>query len=145
MSHEILTVKLHELDQKMGQLYSKIELSETASHAEVRRELESLRKECAEDERALQNKLKLSKASVVEEYSAVYDQLEEVLASVREKSSKPPTGSYGEEKAVEDKILTAEYSLDFAMQAIEHALLQAMEAIDAEMAQEERQEADTTL
>lgn len=43
---------------------------------------------------------------------------------------------------VEEKILLAEYALDFAMQVSNHALLIAMEAIDAQMTQQEKDSLD---
>ena len=39
----------------------------------------------------------------------------------------------------DEKIMFAEYALDFAMQAVNHALLVSMEALDAYMSQQEEQ------
>ena len=41
------------------------------------------------------------------------------------------------ETAVEEKLLLAEYALDFAHQAADRALLLSMEAIDAQLQQQE--------
>ena len=42
--------------------------------------------------------------------------------------------------SAEEKILYAEYALDFAMQAANHALLISLEAMDAQMEQQEKEE-----
>ena len=44
------------------------------------------------------------------------------------------------EAAVEEKLLLAEYALDFAHQAADRALLLSMEAIDAQLQQQEGEE-----
>ena len=42
--------------------------------------------------------------------------------------------------SAEEKALLAEYALDFAMQAANRALLISLEAIDAELTQQEKEE-----
>ena len=41
MAHEILSVKLYELDKKLGQVHSRIRISESASLAQIRAEAEA--------------------------------------------------------------------------------------------------------
>ena len=43
----------------------------------------------------------------------------------------------GKAAAAEEKTLLAEYALDFAMQAADHAILLSMEAIDAQLSETE--------
>ena len=60
MAHEILSVKLCELEDQLSRLSSRIHLSETAGHERLQREIKALAGECTETELTLQNKLQLS-------------------------------------------------------------------------------------
>lgn len=65
MAHEILSIKLSELEEQIARLISRIQLSETADRAQLRREIGSLKQEYLENELILQKKLQLSRAEVV--------------------------------------------------------------------------------
>ena len=140
MAHEILSVKLYELDKKIGQVHSRIQLSETASREQVRVEIESLRSECRESALTLQNKLRFSKGKVAGRLCQAYDKVEQIIRQTEEELSKPEDESRNAEVSAEEKILFAEYALDFAVQAANRALLTAMEALDAQMTQQDREE-----
>lgn len=62
MAHEILSIKLSELEEQIARLISRIQLSETADRAQLRREIGSLKQEYLENELILQKKLQLSRA-----------------------------------------------------------------------------------
>lgn len=49
MAHEILSVKLYELEKKIEQLCGRIQISESASHDRIKAETETLRREYAEN------------------------------------------------------------------------------------------------
>ncbi len=49
--HEMLTVKLCELDERIGRLHSRIYLSGFAQHDRIRSEIGELRQECEEADR----------------------------------------------------------------------------------------------
>lgn len=137
MPHEILSVKLCELDEQIARLHSRIHLSETAGRERIRLEVEALRKECAETELTLQNKLHFSKAPVVARLSEFYDQ---AAGAIRQEMLKHPAGGQNQDLTVEEKLLLAEYMLDFSMQAANRALLAALKAIEAQMEQQEQKE-----
>ena len=137
MPHEILSVKLCELDEQIARLHSRIHLSETAGHERLRLEVEALQKECAETELTLCNKLHFSKAAVVTRLSEFYDKVEEI---VRQETLTPPVESQDKDLAAEEKLLLAEYALDFAMQAANRALLTSLKAIETQMEQQEQKE-----
>lgn len=199
MGNEILAVKMNELEQKINELYSRIRRCEHAGRGEIRAVLEAQRRECAETERNLQNRMRFSKSEMVQALSGVYDRVEELLGGLRKSIYDPnavgigeefpaaaagaagrdydsvaeeencgrfdaapgtdrtdpwerPGGSAGAqikkeqplaasspEQYAEEKILVAEYALDFAMQACEQALLAALEAIDAGMTLDEKE------
>ena len=139
MAHEILSVKMYELDKKIGQLHSRILMNETASHAQIREELKILQKECAENALTLQNKLRFSKSGIVSELGKSYDEVERIIQRTKEKIEISDSKYLDDEISVEEKILFAEYALDFAIQAANHALLISMEALDANMSQQEEE------
>lgn len=138
MSHEILSVKLCELDEKVGRLHSRIHLSEAAGRSRVGQELEALREECEEAEFALGKNLRFSRAEILSAFSDAYDETERTLGRAKERVKECTAAFADEESAVEAKIVMAEYALDFAMLAADRALLMSMEAIEAQMKLEEK-------
>lgn len=138
MSQEILTVKLGELDERIGKMHSRIHLSESASRRQLKCEIEALRKECAQTEKKLGEELRFSKTETTAILSETYDETERIIEKTKEKMDVPSSGYIGQESGAEEKILLAEYMLDFAMLAADHALLVSLEAIDAQMEQSER-------
>lgn len=80
MAHEILSIKLSELEEQIARLISRIQLSETADRAQLRREIGSLKQEYLENELILQKKLQLSRAEVVATIARTY---EEIQPSIR--------------------------------------------------------------
>ena len=131
MTQEFLFVKLCELDNKIGQVHNRIHLSEAADHAQILAEVEALQKECAKNEIALRNKLHFSKAHVVGSLAESCDRVEEFF---QEKNfENPASDHWGDTFSAEEKVLLAEYALDFAMQAADNALLISLKAMDAQM------------
>lgn len=137
MSHEILSVKLCELDNKIGRMHSRIQLSETADHWQLKSEIEALQKECMEDERVIRNNLQFSRAKSVNRISRAYEKIEGIIAEAREEMGAYVDESQSRELSAEERLLFAEYALDFAVEAAERALLISLEAIDAQRTQEE--------
>ena len=139
MAHEILSVKLCELEEQLSRLSSRIHLSETAGRGQLRQEIRALSKECAETEWALGEKLRLSRAEVVAPLSKAYGEVEQLIQKTKSELEAQAAGQEGGEAAAEEKILLAEYALDFAAAAANRALLLSMEAIDAQLASQERE------
>ncbi len=137
MAHEILSVKLCELEDQLSRLGSRIHLSETAGHERLQREIKELTMECAEAELTLLSKLQLSRADMVSVLYDAYGKIEQLVRKTKDLLQKQADSSTPD-IAAEEKILLAEYALDFAAQAANQALLLAMEAIDAQLMQEER-------
>lgn len=76
MSHAILSVKLHELDEKIARMCSRIQLSQCAMRGRLTQEISALEQECAETDLILQERLKFSRAGVVTALSAAYEKIE---------------------------------------------------------------------
>ena len=139
MTHEILTVKLCELEDSLSRLNSRIRLSETASHNRLRQDIETLSRECAEAELTLRKKLQLSRADVISILSDSYVKIEEILQETNDLLREKAAGQDDPDMIAEGKILLAEYALDFAIQASNRALLLSMEAIDAQYTAQEKE------
>lgn len=136
MAQKILSVKMDELDRKLGRLHERMKMSESANCEEIQAELAALRKECAEEEQTLCDKLRFSRANMVTELSQTYNEIERSIQNARTRIEREDD----EELTVEEKILLAEYVLDFAVQAADHALLIAMEALNAQMIWQKQEE-----
>lgn len=139
MTHEILSVKLCELEEQISRLSSRIHLSETADHDQLRQEIRALSKECTETELSLREKLRLSKAEVVAVMSKAYEETEQLIKKAKSELETQVAGRNDGEASVEEKILLAEYVLDFAIEAANRALLLSMEAIDAQLTSQEKE------
>ncbi len=135
MAHEILSVKLCELDERICRMHSRIHFSESARQSQLKQEIAALERECAEEEMTLRNKLQFSKAVSVSILSQTYEEIEGCIR--RAKDCMQATAQHSDdEMAAEEQHLLAEYVLDFAMQAANQALLYAMKAIDAQLTQD---------
>ena len=133
MAHEILSVKLCELEEQLSRLSGRIHLSETAGRGQLRQEIRALSKECVETEWTLREKLRLSRAKVVAPLAKAYGEIEQLIQKTKSELESQAAGREDGEAAAEEKILLAEYALDFAVEAANRALLLSMEAIDAQL------------
>ena len=136
MAQGILNAKLDELDRQLRKIHRKIQKSGSANPARLRADLEQVRKEYAENEKALRNRLRFSRSGVVTGLSVSYNQVEQIIRETKNKMEMPG----GQEAEKEEKILLAEYALDFAMQAAERALLLSLEAMETQTKQQEKKE-----
>ena len=140
MAHEVLTVKLCQLDDRMGRLHSRIHMSETAGHDQLRQEINALERECAQEELVLRETLGRSRSGMVSVLARGYRQVEQIVQQAREQMEALAADSPEKGAVAEEKILLAEYALDFAHQAADRALLLSMQAIDAQLLREEEEE-----
>ena len=140
MAHEILSLKLNELEDRLGKLHSRIYLSETADHGRLCREIEALRLEGAQSELALRKKLELSKSEYVSVLYKAYEQVRQLIQETEAQIQALAQECSDPASLAEAKLLLAEYSLDFAHQAADRALLISMDAIDSQLLVQEEQE-----
>ena len=139
MAHEILAIKLCELEDQLSRLSSRIHLSETAGHDQLQQEIKALARECTETDLTLQKKLQLSRAEIVATLANMYGKVDKIVQQAKQTLQEQTASHANPDTAAEDKILLAEYGLDFAVQAANRALLLAMEAIDAQLTQQEQE------
>ena len=132
MAHEILSVKLCELDEQLARLQGRIHLSELEEPPRLRQEIEALRRENTEAALTLQARLRHSRAGIVAVLAEAYGAVEQRVEAAMDALAAQAAGCCDSKAAAEGKILLAEYALDFALQAANRALLLALEAIDAQ-------------
>ena len=84
MAHEILGIKLRELDNRISRLNSRIRLSETASHPKLREEIQSLKQDCRETELSLKQKLRHSKAEDVALLRNAFEDVEKIIKNTED-------------------------------------------------------------
>ena len=137
MAHEILTVKLCEMDETIGRLHCRIHLSETAKYTQLCQEIETISRDYAETELALRKKLKYSHSKMVSLLAENYEEIEQIIQKSKADMEQLAEMSGEPDAAAEENILLAEYALDFAMQAANRALLFSLEAIKAQFPQQE--------
>lgn len=139
MAQDIFDVKLCELDERIAKLHGRILSAEHSKHSQIRQEIQKLRRECAEMAASLGSRLKFSKANDLVLLSRAYGEIEGVIQRMEEDCQEEPADGGKDGCLAERKILFAEYALDFAIQAADRALLLSMEAIDAQMTQQEKE------
>lgn len=139
MAHEILSVKLCQLDDRLEKLHARIHMSETASHDNLQQEIAVLERECTETDEILKKSLFGSKAQIVSVLSQNYGEIERTIKETDIQLSKRNTDRSDGEAFVEESILLAEYALDFAQRAAERALLLALKAIDAQLVWQQKE------
>ena len=65
MAHEILSVKMYELDKKLELTHSRIQLADSMDTARLQQQIQQLRQECEENRIVLENRLHYSKTECV--------------------------------------------------------------------------------
>lgn len=138
MSHEILSMKLCQLDERLAKLHNRVHISQTADHNQLQQQIEAMQREYAAYEATLRENLWRSKAGLVSVLNRGYRQIEQIIQDTQAQIQTIETDS--PETIVEQKILLAEYALDFAYQAADRALLLSMDAMDAMDAQRQTEE-----
>lgn len=139
MAHEILSVKLCQLDDRLGKLHTRIHMSETASHDRLQHEIADLKQECDEIDETLKNSLYRSKAPIASVLSQNYGQIEQALQETDARLRAMEPDCQDGDSFVEEKILLAEYALDFAQRAADRALLLSLEAIDTQLVWQQKE------
>ncbi len=128
--HYAFTAKLWELSSEYGKMLCRLKVCQGENHQDILRELDQLRKEIQETEVALQK-------NVASAHSAGVSNLSKVQSAYLEESRQILQNLWTEcsdaEARAEASILYAEYAVDFATQAMKHAVLAALSAVDLQM------------
>ena len=140
MEHEILGVKLHQLDERVFRLHRRILASQSADPGRLDLEIDLLKAEYTQAESLLRETLLHSKSALARILAQSYQQTEQLIEDTTKQLQ--ALGEHGPdpEAVTEEKLLLAEYALDFACQSADRALLLSLEAIRAQ--QPEHKEGD---
>jgi len=133
VAHQLLTAKRLELEEHLDKFHSRIRISESSDYDQLQEEMKILREEYAKNERSLANKLNHSKRDVVNILLNAYREIERVIRQAQEEIT-ASSEQIEEEGFTENKLLLAEYEMDFSMQAIDRALIVSLDAIATELA-----------
>ena len=115
MAHEILSVKMYELDKKIEQTHSRIQLAENMDKEKLHQQIQDIRQECIENRIILENRLHHSKNGCVAKLASVFDQVEDAVGKVLEAENMDLRAENSEKfserflPGAEEKILTAEF------------------------------------
>ncbi len=139
----IFTVKLCELEQRYEQMQSKILLCQQADHRQIRTQLRRAKDACVEDELKLQRSVTFCRLPAVAALAGVQREYIKKARDVLERHMERYRLS-SDPKALENRAeaaaLYAEYTFDFAIQAINRAQFAALSAIDLQMTMEEAEQ-----
>jgi len=138
--NRLFTFKLYELERRYEQLQSSILFYQRADHKAIRIELSHIQDSCQEDERRLQESIESCRSPAVAALSGVQKEYIKKAKNVLERYiGRYQSGipSEDQENRAEAIALYAEYAIDFAAQAINHAQLAALSAIDLQITAEE--------
>lgn len=133
MGQEILSVKLGQLEEQLDRLHNRIRIGQTSGHSQLRQEIEDLKRECDETRNDLLENLQKSRSPLVSVLAQSYAQVEAIVQESKDHLQLMAQDSPDEETILEEKILLAEYALDFAHQAANRVLLLSLDAIDIQL------------
>ena len=139
MAYGILSAKLCELEDQIARMQSRIQISESSSIQRIYSEIEALEKECEESRLALEGRLDHSRAEIVKKLADVYKEVEQTIRQAGDAIKRDFGEAGDEETRVENKLLLAEYQLDFSLLAIDQALLASLDAIGAQLTLQEKE------
>lgn len=144
MQQSFLTVKLHELETQHGKLQTRIRLCQKESIADIKEEIKKMQEECEEQDLLLKQSVETSRSKAVAALSDAQFAYDERVKEITEKVL--PGSIHGSdslyEEIAEEKMLYAEYSIDFAIRAVKNALRTSLGAIEAQLEYEEWRKAN---
>lgn len=136
----IFSVKLHEMDKHYGKLQAHLAACQQAEHRLIQEECRKLEEECRENEYILNRSIRGCRCGAVRKLSDIQLEYARKADDLLAHTMEDDMGDISDraERQAEVKTLYAEYSIDFAMQAADRAMLAALQAIDAQMDYEEQ-------
>lgn len=127
MAQPMLQAKLNELAERMAGMQRRIRDSGDEGLTAVLNESAAVRRDYAACAAALEDRLHNSHSALVRRLSDAYEDMGTVLKKTRDElMEEQPLDA-------ERRMLLAEYELDFAMLAVDRALMTALDAIAAQL------------
>ena len=136
----IFAGKLYEMEQQYSQMLSRLRMYQSKSRDEIRRTIRQLEAECRGTESLLEQSIADCRSPAVSALAAAqldYDQKVRHILHDELPGYLHEEGNDRIADQVEAASLYGEYAIDFAAQAMRHALLAALSAIDLQMSCDE--------
>lgn len=135
----IFAVKICELEKQYGKMQNRIRLCQNGDKNKIEKEIQKVKEEKEENSDLLKQRIRNSRLPAVADLDEAQLKYEESIQKIfgeRMQESMPGDNDFHEKRA-ESKILYAEYSIDFAIQAMNDALYAALDAVHEELVYEE--------
>ncbi len=129
VNQAIFSIKLQELSKEYSKLQSYILLYQNLDQEKIRQGIIRLKDESIENDIQLQNRIDNSRSPTVSKLAAAQVDYNKKVKDILKQDSLD---------SKESTALYAEYAIDFATQAIYHALLVCLEAMDLQMIEDEK-------
>ena len=134
VSNGLFTIKLYEMERAFGHLQGRLQLCQTADLEKIRREIELANDEFLEVEMLLKRAAERSRTPLVAELA----QAQEAFNKKTQTCLQQALDSTDELDAqAEVAAVCAEFAIDQAIQAMNYALLSALNAIERQLAANE--------
>ncbi|MDD8047967.1 MAG: hypothetical protein PHH04_00025 [Thomasclavelia sp.] len=127
MAQEVLSVKLNELDQQLSDIHSIISQSDKLNSIDIKDLIKEYENECNEDELSFLFKLNSSKAKAITKLSTSFNDIKDSLSVFRTTLEEI---EMDKDEEVDEKLLMAEYELDYAIMVSKRSLLNSLKAIE---------------
>ena len=137
LNQGMFAIKLYELNQQYGQLQSRILLCQNCDHNKILQEIENMKDECIENDFLLQSRINSSRSPAVSKLAAAQMDYSKDTEEILQKVTLGFQDGMAQETELESAALYAEYAIDFATQAMRHALLASLCAINLQLTEEE--------
>lgn len=138
MRQTLLNIKLMELQQQFCQLTNQLALDQqTDKHEQLCHDFRLLADEYLRKEKSLNEKAQTSHSAAACALSAIQESYCQQCDKLLKQAA---SACLSDEKNAEMMALYAEFALDYAVLAMDHARLAALKAIDMQMTIEEKEE-----
>ncbi len=135
MAHEILSIKLREMDDTISRMRTRINIGESSTCDEIEKEIAELKAECATIDSSLSDRLRNSKDGISKKLEGSFSEIKEAAFKAKNEL-KECYLLEDTDSCVNNELLLAEYELDFAMMAASNALVSALEVTAKQLSQE---------
>lgn len=141
LNEELFAIKLYELERQYQTMQGRIRLCGRQDRQALQQEMDRARREYRDRALALQESIKGCRSLAVAQLAAAQLEIAQKLEDLWDKGHLEKTlcseQNFPSQTRAEAAALYAEYAMDYAMQAMQFALITALYAADQQLAAEE--------
>lgn len=139
MQQSFFSVKLYELEKQHEEMLNQIRLCQSENIDKIDEEVKKIKRECTQQNSLLQEYAKNTHSKIVSELADAQISYNQNIKEISKKIRPEIIHHKGclKEEIAEEKMLYAEFSIDFAVQAIRNAYMFALSAIKEQKEYEE--------